>query len=378
MPAWEENDGRNISDKLKDFPQPPTYSRESEPDELSADFARILPPICLREGSFIKRSLSEFHDLFITQFEARKKLMTLQIPSMVLVILMASASGGKQTFGPWTPPQNLGCGTSTPAGVNSAFDDLAPAVSKDGSSLYFGSTRPTAPDDVVLDANLWVSQWNAESENWGPPAFLGTTLNSPGADNVPALSRDGHWLFFNSDRPGGQGGVDIWVSWREKVHDDFGWEAPVNLGPLVNTPIFDGGASYFENDDGGAPQLFFTSGPTQLSTDIYVSELQNGAWGSPTRIDELSTPQFFDARPSVRFDGLELFMFSNRSGQSDLWSSTRESTDDPWSEPTNLGAVVNSSSNEQQPYILADRRTLMFVSNRTGGCGGFDIYATTR
>ena len=203
--------------------------------------------------------------------------MTLQIPSTILLILMASSIGGQQTPGPWTLPQNLGCAASTPAGVNSAFDDLGPAVSKDGSSLYFGSTRPTAPDDLVLDANLWVSQWNSESEHWGTPTFLGTTMNSPGSDNVPALSRDGHWLVFNSDRPGGRGGVDIWVSWREKVHDDFSWEAPLNLGPLVNTSIFDGGASYVENDEGGSPQLFFSSGMTQLSTDIYVSEFQNGA-----------------------------------------------------------------------------------------------------
>ena len=299
---------------------------------------------------------------------------------MVLVIFMASSIEAKSTFGPWGPPQNLGCATGTPPGINSEFNDEGPAVSKKGSSLYFGSNRPTAPDDVVLDQNLWVSEWDSENERWGPPTFLGTTINSPGIDNIPSLSRDGHWLFFNSDRPGGQGGTDLWASWRKNVHDDFGWEEPVNLGPLVNTAGFDGGASYFENDDGGSPQLFFGSGTINVLSDIYVSELQNGAWGPPVKINEVSLPEFFEARPSVRFDGLELLMFSNRTGQGgpDLWFSTRETTSDAWAEPTNLGAVVNSAFVDQQPHILADRQTLYFVSNRPGGCGGQDLYMTTR
>ena len=51
------------------------------------------------------------------------------------------------------------------------------------------------------------------------------------------MSRDGHWLFVHSNRPGSfVPGSDIWVSCREHVHDDFAWEPPVNLGPGVNAP----------------------------------------------------------------------------------------------------------------------------------------------
>jgi hypothetical protein len=51
---------------------------------------------------------------------------------------------------------------------------------------------------------------------------LGAVVNTGAIENVPALSRDELWLFFNSNRNGGFGGSDIWASYREHIHDDFG------------------------------------------------------------------------------------------------------------------------------------------------------------
>ena len=65
-------------------------------------------------------------------------------------------------------------------------------------------------------------------------------------------------------------------------------------------------------------------------------------------VSELSSPQA-DRRPTIRFDGLEIIFFSNRSGTlggADLWSSSRETVFDGWSVPVNLGQVVNSTSND--------------------------------
>lgn len=310
------------------------------------------------------------------------KLIRMSVGTIIVLILISAnfAAIAAPNFTAWGPPENLGCVTNSFPGINSGFSDEGPALSKNGESLYFASNRPTAPDDAILDLNLWVAQWNYVNERWGEPTYLGPNVNSAGIDNIPSLSRDGHWLFFNSDRPGGQGGTDIWIAWRPHVDDDFGWQVPVNLGPVINTAGFDGGAGYFENDDDGVPLLFFGSGPVNVLADIYVSELRDGVWGTPVKIDQLSTATFFEARPSVRFDGLELFFFSNRTVQGgvDLWQSTREDVVDPWGEPMNLGPVVNSASADQQPHIAADRKTLFFVSNRPGGCGGNDIYVSRR
>jgi hypothetical protein len=83
---------------------------------------------------------------------------------------------------------------------------------------------------------------------------------------------------------------------------------------------------------------------------------------------------------SVRFDGLEVFLFSARPeshGGFDLWTATRETVFHPWSAPTNLGPVVNSTANESDPHIASSREALYFASNRPG-FGGTDLYVTTR
>jgi Tol biopolymer transport system component len=190
-------------------------------------------------------------------------------------------------------------------------------------------------------------------------------------------------MFFTSDRAGGFGGEDIWVSWRPQTHDDFGWEAPINLGPNINTASIDAGPSYFENDDAGAPQLFWVSQrPGGLgSGDLYMSELQvDGSWGPATAISELNSSSN-DFRPSIRHDGLEILFSSNRAGGvgvGDIWVATRDTVDAPWSTPVNLGAPVNTSAQDGQPSLSADRKTLIFQSNRAGGVGGSDLWMTTR
>jgi hypothetical protein len=294
-------------------------------------------------------------------------------PLIVLAVMIAIRPhvAAAPKFSDWAAPTNLGCQ------INSPFGEQGPAISKGGLSLYFGSMRP----DGFGASDIWVSQRASVDDPWEPPVNLGAAINTPGVDNIPALSRDGHLLFFNSDRAGTSGILDIWVSYRMHVHDDFGWQPPVNLGAGVNSPAFEVGAGFFENKKAGAPLLFFARGQTLADTDIYVSELQpDGSFGEAVFIPELSSAQS-DQRPSVRFDGLELFLFSDRLGSlglSDLWVSTRETVFDAWETPTNLGPTVNSTFADMQPYIAADRKTLFFTSNRPGGCGALDLYMTTR
>src|SRR5262249_50760756 len=154
--------------------------------------------------------------------------------------------------------------------------------------------------------DIWVSHRASVDALWGIPWNLGTTVNTAALEAVPSLSRDEHWLFFNSTREGGIGQLDIWASYRVNVHDDFAWGSPINLGSNVNSPAFDGGADFFANDDGSSPLLFFVStrpgGPGNF--DIYVSALnKNGVWGPAALVPELNSTAN-DRRPSVRFDGL--------------------------------------------------------------------------
>jgi hypothetical protein len=276
-------------------------------------------------------------------------------------------------FSNWSAPINLG-----PV-VNTTFNDFGPAISKDGLSLYLATDRPGGfgPTDI------YVSQRDSIDAPWGTPVNLGPTINTSFGERTPNFSRDGHRMFFVSDRPGGLGGDDIWVARRDHVHDDFDWQAPVNLGPGVNSADFDAGATFFQNEEGGTPLLFFGSiRPGGLgASDIHVSaEIADGQFVGATPVPELSSPQS-DQRPTIRFDGLEIIWFSARAGSlggADLWSSTRETVFDSWSPPVNLGPVVNSTSNDAPAYLSSDGRMLLFTSNRPGGLGGLDLYVTTR
>jgi hypothetical protein len=262
--------------------------------------------------------------------------------------------------------------------INTAAGEAGPALSDDGLSLYFDSDRGGG----VGSRDIWVSHRATPTGAWGAPANLGATVNSSSAEAVPSFSADGHWMFFGSDRPGGFGGVDIYQSYRPDVHDDFGWQAPTNLGANVNTTADENGSGYFEN--GGSPQLYFGSGRAGGlgGQDLYVSTRQaDGSWGPAALIPELSSSGA-DNRPTLRRDGLEIFFYAVRPtgglGGPDLWTATRVSVGAPWSAPVDLGAPVNSSAAENHPYLSADGRTLVYVSNRAGGAGGSDLYTITR
>jgi len=295
------------------------------------------------------------------------------LAAIALLLLLTAYPTAAPHFTDWSEPINVG-----PA-VNSPFNENAPTVSKDGRSLYYASDRP----GQLGGNDLYVSQWDDATGWWGPGVNLGSIVNTTATEFSPNLSRDGHWLFFHSNRPGSFApGLDIWVSYREQVHDDFGWQSPVNLGAGVNAPGLDTSPSFFENDDVGIPQLFFGSNRGIAGVhDIYVSDLlADGTFGPAILVPELSSPQV-EPGVSIRFDGLEAFLFSARPGGQgafDLWTATRETVFHPWSEPTNLGPVVNTAFNENAPHIASDRQTLYFASNRTGGMGGADLYMSFR
>jgi Tol biopolymer transport system component len=282
----------------------------------------------------------------------------------------AATPGAAPAYSPWSTPTNLG------AALNSATIDSGPAVSKDGCSLFFHSDRPGG----IGNTDIYVSQRNSEDQPWGAPSNLGAVVNSTAFENVPALSRDEHWLFFHSERAPGSGSFDLWASYRAHTHDNFGWEPPVNLGASINSAGSDAGASYFEHD--GAPVLFFGStrpGGVGL-LDIYAAAIVNGQFAAPMLVPELNSPQN-DQRPSVRADGLEMILTSDRPGGLgglDLWLATRDSVSQPWSTPINLGQPMNWSGLDQQAYFSSDRQSLYFASNRPGGSGGIDLYVSTR
>jgi hypothetical protein len=272
----------------------------------------------------------------------------------------------------WSAPVHLG------AVVNSNSNEQGPTISRNGLSLFFGSARA---DGSLGDLDIWVSQRGCIADPWSAPVNV-LALNSTAFDALPSLSPDEHWMFFTSTRLGGSGSADLWAAYRADRHNDFGWEPPVNLGPGVNSAVFDAAPELTRKRGQVGPLLYFARGANIMAPlDIYVSEVAaDGSFGAPLPVAELNSAAS-DARVSVRRDGLELFFYSNRpgSGLNDLWTSVRQRITDPWSAPVNVGAPVNTPSMEMHPELSWDRRTLYFVSNRPGGSvGNLDLWMTTR
>ena len=145
----------------------------------------------------------------------------------------------RHTADGWQPPENLG-----PA-VNTPFNEYDPAVAPDGSRLLFASNRPAAeaekPDEADWPATLredhYRNDYDIYALNLADASATPRRLDevcSRADDGQPTLSRDGRWLYFASNRPGGQGGYDIW---RSRVADPplAALLPPENLGPPVNT-----------------------------------------------------------------------------------------------------------------------------------------------
>lgn len=315
--------------------------------------------------------------------------------AVALVAAISVPSAQAQQFSDWSTPANLNAlvlsdGTHCPAIVNSVAKDQHPAISKDGLTLIFASTRVGS----LGDFDLWVTERDSLDDCWQTPVPL--PVNTVSRDFAPNLSVDGHWLFFHSNRPGGCGNFDLYATYRQDKRDDLGWEPPINLGCILNTSGHDAGPNFF--DDGkGTLFLYFTRNPDPATNpvngfDIYVSTCtadlsrcnRDRLWSPGALVNELSTASR-DTRTAIRRrDGLEMIITTNRPGGVgglDLWVSTRATASDPWSLPVDLGPVVNSTGNDGAPSLSWDGTELYFYSDRTGvpgTAGDTDLYVSKR
>ncbi len=139
------------------------------------------------------------------------------------------AEEGRRTSDIWVVSRDSrGWGAPKPLGrpVNSDADDYYPTLTRDGT-LYFSSDRPGG-----LGANDVYRARRDANGSWTAPVNLGAPVNGPSREYDPLVAPDGSWLVFASERPGGYGDADLYVSPRKA---DGTWGEPRNLGPAVNT-----------------------------------------------------------------------------------------------------------------------------------------------
>ena len=275
-----------------------------------------------------------------------------------------------EAWTPWSEPVPI-------AELNTDGADGNIYLTKNELTIYFNSNRT----GTLGGNDLWIAHRPSQSDAWGTPVNLGSVLNTSSDDQGPSLSKDERLLFFLSNRTGGFGGADIYVTRRDDVDDDFGWGPPEILGADVNTSIGENAPHFQEKGEDGKPSLYFARGAP--ANDIFVAPLsKDGVPLGPAVAMTILNSASLDGGPCVRRDGLELIFNSNRAGgfgAFDLYSSTRASVQDAWSTPVNLGAPPNSTGStvgDFSPALSYDGRTLFFT--RALGQGDFNLFMSTR
>jgi hypothetical protein len=242
---------------------------------------------------------------------------------------------------------------------------------------------PEAPRDLQLDAapdtvpDISPDIAPDSKPVTGPfstPAPL-TKLNAPDSDDDPTLTADMLEIFFDSKRPGGKGGGDIWTSTRGSLTG--AWSTPINVG-VLNTA--DGETTPEVSPDGLT--IHFSSSRTGGlgSGDIYVATRasRTAPWSAPKHVKELCSADG-DYAPTVSHDLKYMIMSSTRPGigDFDLYTVTRAKVTDTWSAPA-LRNDLDTTYVETDPWYNKARTVIYFATDRPGGKGSWDIWRATR
>lgn len=304
-------------------------------------------------------------------------------PILILVAALALAGlASAVSFTAWAPAEKIDTIGGNSSELNTSSLDGCPIQSPDGLSLYMASNRPRFAGDSRTDLDIWVARRASTGAPWGAPENLPAPINSTADDFCPTPVR-GNGLFFVSRKvvagvTCGQGDIYFARSNKRQI-----WTEPEHLacapaGP--NSDLDEQGPSRVEID--GIEYLYFSrsSSSPPVPGDLFVSANGAGGYGPASPVAGLNDLAANDIQPNIRKDGRELVFSSNRSvgfGGQDIWVSTRRSTADAWSAPTNLGDAVNTAGGETRPSLSSAADQLLF-GRAPGPEGSSDIFVTSR
>ncbi len=254
--------------------------------------------------------------------------------------------------------------------INSSFHEYSPLVSGDGNTMIFTSNRPepgiTPPKGVPLFEDIYISK--RVKGKWSMPEKISPNINIRFNDAAASVSPDGKTLVLYYE----YGGGDIYIS---KLQGNE-WSKPLPLNQNINTPAF-WETSAFVSSDGR--QLYFTSNrPGGLGNlDIYVSEMEmTGDWGHAENLGPVINTSGREDSPALDPAGKTLYFSSDGHagmGGTDIFKS--ELKDGKWQKPVNLGYPTNSVEDDSFFSISADNRKAFFSTMREEG--NAEIYTLT-
>lgn len=250
--------------------------------------------------------------------------------------------------------------------INTADPEYFPSLTIDGKELVFTRVLGHRNEDFF-------NSHQDEKGNWQKAAPMPGSINTDLNEGAQNISQDGQWLVFTAcNRRDGLGSCDLYISYL----DNSGWSEAINLGGRVNS-------AQWESQPCLSPdkkELYFASRRPggYGGSDIYVSRLQpNGRWGDPENLGPGINSSGDEQSPFIHADNQTLYFVSNYwpgYGNDDLFLVRRGPGGD-WSKPQNLGYPINTINNDATLFITADGKTAYYASDRAEGKGSLDIYS---
>ena len=264
--------------------------------------------------------------------------------------------------------------------VNTADPEYAPVISADETKLIFTARRHTTSGgerdyaDNLHFEDVYISYH--DGDKWTTAENMGSSINTADHDASIGLSPDGQELFiYKSDKKNENAG-DIYVSELEGKN----WTSPVKMSESINTPGMESHASTTSDEK----YLYFTSNKPggQGGLDIYVSKkLPDNTWALPKSLGNVVNTKYDEEAPFIHPDGKTLY-FSSRGHKSmggfDIFKTVYNEKTDSWSTPENLGYPINTSADDIFFVWTPDGKKAYFSSYRDGGYGHEDIYVLTK
>lgn len=254
--------------------------------------------------------------------------------------------------------------------INTRYPELHPFISADTMQLYY--TR------MVNNVDMDCYRTAVDScGGWFSGGNLGAPTNTMNHEAAQTVSADGHYLFYmrcenRSDNGWDQGGCDLYMAYTA----DSVWSIGQSFGATINTTAYEGmpclspdnrDLYYVSNREGGYGGL-----------DIWVSRFYDGLWQQPRNLGPEINTAGDETSPFIHIDNRTLYFSSTGHpgmGGADLYYCRRVN-DTTWSAPVNLGYPINSTGNEGSISISIDGTRAFLASDRDSLSGNYDIYET--
>ncbi len=248
--------------------------------------------------------------------------------------------------------------------TNKLEDD--PTLTADLLEMIFESDRMGG----LGGSDLWITRRPTIGGAWATPIPI-VELNGGDSEEHPGLSSDGLTVWFASDRNGGLGSFDIYVSTRPNRSSGTPWSTPV-LASSLN----DGTNNESPQVSSSELVMVMASGPNG-DEDLFSSTRGSitSAWPAPTPITELNQSTTSETAPMLSSDGLAIYFTSNRGGGgAELFVATRATPSATFDTPVPIGEL-DANLEQTDPWISPDQRTIVFASDQDGTR---DLFEATR